>query len=99
MSYEEINELNRQTAEMTRRITLKWDILSILMIIVCMALIIIGIRLIWEGIRERKERMTSSDSYGATFPTGEGYQPTVTDTVQYDQFGTEFRRMGVAGRR
>lgn len=93
MNYAEVAELNRQTAELTKRITLKWDILSILMIIVCMALIIIGIRLIWEGWQERKERKAQE-----VF-CGNEYQPTVTDCVQYDQFGTEFRRMGVAGRR
>lgn len=93
MNYAEISELNRQTAELTKRITLKWDILSILMIIVCMALIVIGIRLIWEGIRERKERK-AQEVYA-----GYEYQPTVTDTVQYDGNGTEYHLMGVAGRR
>ena len=93
MNYAEVAELNRQTAEMTRRITLKWDIISVIMIIVCMALIVIGLRLIWEGIRERKERKAQE------IFCGNEYQPVVTDCVQYDQFGTEFRRMGVAGRR
>ena len=93
MNYAEVAELNRQTAEMTRRITLKWDIISVIMIIVCMALIVIGLRLIWEGWRERKERKAQE-----VF-CGNEYQPVVTDCVQYDQFGTEFRRMGVAGRR
>ena len=93
MNYAEVAELNRQTAEMTRRITLKWDIISVIMIIVCMALIVIGLRLFWEGIRERKERKAQE------IFCGNEYQPVVTDCVQYDQFGTEFRRMGVAGRR
>ena len=93
MTYAEIEAINRETAEMTRRIILKWDIISILMIIVCMALIVIGLRLIWEGWRERKERKAQEIFCGNEF------QPVVTDCVQYDQFGTEFRRMGVAGRR
>ena len=93
MNYAEVAELNRQTAEMTRRITLKWDIISVIMIIVCTILIVLAVRLIWEGIRERKERKAQE-----VF-CGNEYQPVVTDCVQYDQFGTEFRRMGVAGRR
>lgn len=93
MNYAEIAELNRQTAELTRRITMKWDIISVIMIIVCMALIVIGIRLIWEEHRERKERKAQE-----VF-TGYNFKPVVTDTVQYDQFGTEYRLMGVAGRR
>lgn len=93
MTYAEIEAINRETAEMTRRITMKWDIISILMIIVCMALIVIGLRLIWEGWRERKERKAQE-----VF-CGNEYQPVVTDCVQYDQNGTEFHLMGVAGRR
>lgn len=93
MNYEEIAELNRQTAELTKRITLKWDIISLIMIIVCTILIILAVRLIWEDIRERKERK-AQEVY-----CGNEYQPVVTDTVQYDQFGTEFRRIGPVGRR
>lgn len=93
MIYTEIEELNRQTAELTKRVTLKWDVISVIMIIVCTILIILAIRLIWEGIRERKERKMQE-----VFCWNE-YQPVVTDTVQYDQFGTEYRLMGVAGRR
>lgn len=93
MNYAEVAELNRQTAELTRRITLKWDIISILMIIVCTILIVLAVRLIWEGIRERKERKAQE-----VF-CGNEYQPVVTDCVQYDQNGTEYHLMGVAGRR
>lgn len=98
MTYAEIEAINRETAEMTRKMMLKWDIIDIVLAVFCLILIVLAVRLILEGIRERKERMTSSDSYGATFPTGEGYQPTVTDTVQYVN-GVEFHKMGVAGRR
>lgn len=93
MTYAEIDAINRETAEMTKRITLKWDIISIAMIIVCTILIILAIRLIWEGWSERKERKAQEIFCGNEF------QPVVTDTVQYDQFGTEYRLMGVAGRR
>jgi ABC-type phosphate transport system permease subunit len=93
MNYAEIEAINRETAEMTKRITLKWDIISVIMIIVCTILIVLAIRMIWEGWRERKERKAQEVYCGNEF------QPVVTDIVQYDQFGTEFRRMGVAGRR
>lgn len=99
MNYEEINELNRQTAELTKRIALKWGIIDIVLAVFCLIMIALAVRLIWEGIRERKERMTSSVSFAATFPTVEGYVPVVTDTVQYDRFGMEYHRMGPVGRR
>ena len=86
-------ELNRQTAEMTRKMMLKWDIIDIVLAVFCLILIALAVRLIWEGWRERKERKAQEVFCGNEF------QPVVTDCVQYDQFGTEFRRMGVAGRR
>ena len=93
MTYAEIEAINRETAELMKRITLKWGIIDILMIIVCTILIVLAVRLILEGIRERRERKAQE-----VF-CGNEYKPTVTDTVQYDQFGTEYRLMGVAGRR
>lgn len=98
MNYAEIEAINRETAELTKRITLKWDLISIAMVVVCLVMIALAIRLIWEGIRERKERMTSSVSFAATFPTVEGYVPVVTDTVQYVN-GVEFHKMGIVERR
>lgn len=89
MSYE---ELIKDTAEMTKRMQLKWDLISAVLIILCAGLLIVGIRLIWEEYRDRKEKKVQ-----AVF-TGYQYQPVVTETVQYDQFGTEYRRMGPAGR-
>ena len=89
MSYEEIV---RDTAEMTKRMNLKWDIISGLLILFCMILTVVAIRLMWEEHRERKARKIQE-----VF-AGNEYRPTVTDTVQYDQFGTEFHRMGVPGR-
>ena len=88
MSYE---ELVRDTAEMTNRMQLKWDVISAIMIILCAALVVIGIRLIWEEHRERKERK-AQEVYA-----GYQYQPVVTDTVRVEN-GVEYHRMGPAGR-
>ena len=90
MNYE---QLTRDTAEMTKRMNLKWDIISGLLILFCLILTVVAIRLMWEEHRERKERKLQ-EVY-----TGDEYKPTVTDTVQYDQFGTEFHQMGAAGKR
>lgn len=86
-------ELTRDTAELTKRIQLKWDIISAVLIVLMAALVIVGIRLIWEEHRDRKEakQRSSVNSFGE-------YRPTVTETVQYDRYGTEYRRMGPAGR-
>lgn len=93
MNYADVAELNRQTAEMTRKMMLKWDIIDIVLAVFCLIMIALAVRLIWEGIRERRERKAQEIFCGNEF------QPVVTDTVQYDQFGTEYRLMGVAGRR
>lgn len=92
MNYEEINELNRQTAELTKRIALKWGIIDIVLAVFCLIMIALAVRLIWEGIRERKERKMQEVVGGYEFV------PVVTDTVQYIN-GTEFHRMGPVGRR
>ena len=89
MSYE---ELIKDTAEMTKRMQLKWDLISAVLIILCAGLLIVGIRLIIEEYMNRKEKKLQA------VYTGYQYQPVVTETVQYDQFGTEYRRMGPAGR-
>jgi ABC-type phosphate transport system permease subunit len=93
MNYAEIEAINRQTAEMTRKMMLKWEIVDIVLAVFCVIMIALAVRLIWEGIRERKERKAQEVFCGNEF------QPVVTDCVQYDQFGTEYRLMGVAGRR
>ncbi len=90
MSYE---ELIRDTAEMTKRMQLKWDIISAVLIILCAGLLIVGIRLIWEECRDKKA--ARQQAVGNSF--GE-YLPTVTSNVQYDRYGTEYHRMGHAGR-
>lgn len=93
MNYAEIEAINRETAEMTRKMMLKWDIIDIVLAVFCLILIVLAVRLILEGWHERKERKAQE-----VF-TGYNFKPVVTDTVQYDQFGTEYRLMGVAGRR
>ena len=93
MTYAEIEAINRETAELTKRIALKWGIIDIVVLIICLTMILLAIRLIWEERRERKERKLQETFCGYEF------QPTVTDCVQYDQNGTEFHLMGVAGRR
>lgn len=98
MNYAEIEAINRETAELTKRIALKWTIIDIVLAVFCLIMIVLAIRLIWEGIKERKERMTSSVSFADTFPTVEGYVPVVTDTVQYVN-GVEFHKMGIVERR
>ena len=94
MNYAEIEAINRETAELTKRITLKWNIIEIVLAIFCLILICLAVRLIWEGIQEKKalRQQTAGSSFGE-------YLPTVTSTVQYDRFGTEYHRMGPVGRR
>lgn len=93
MNYAEIEAINRETAELTKRITLKWNIIEIVLAIFCLILICLAVRMIWEGIRDRKERMMQEAVGGYEFV------PVVTDTVQYDRYGTEYHRMGPVGRR
>ena len=88
MNYE---QLTRETAEMTKRMMLKWDIISIALIALCAVLVIIAVRLMWEEHRERKERKLQE-----VF-TGFEYRPTVTNTVQVIG-GVEYHKMGVPGR-
>ena len=89
MNYAEIEAINRETAELTKRITLKWTIIDIVLAIFCLILICLAVRMIWEGIRDRKECKMQEVVGGYEFV------PVVTDTVQFDRFGTEYHRMGV----
>ena len=70
---------------------LKWDVISCILIAMMALLAVIGLRLIWEEHRERKEAKLR-ETVG-----GDVYQPTVTDTVQYVN-GVEFHRMGLPGK-
>lgn len=87
----EYMKLVSDTREMTQRMTLKWDVISCILIGLMALLAIIGLRLIWEEHRERKEAKLHQ------VVGGYEYQPTVTDTVQYVN-GVEFHRMGVPGK-
>ena len=82
-------ELVRDTEEMTRRMILKWDIISIVLIVLMALLAVIGLRLIWEEHRDRKEA-NLRETVG-----GDEYRPQVSDDVQIAPDGTVFRRMGV----
>lgn len=88
MTYE---ELTRETAEMTKRMMLKWDIISAVLILFAVILFVLAVRLLWEEHRERKARKLQE-----VF-TGFEYRPTVTDTVQVIG-GVEYHKMGVPGR-
>lgn len=91
----EYMKLVQDTKEMTKRIVLKEDIVCWVLIALMAVLAFIGLRLIWEEHRDRKERKVArQQATGNSF--GE-YRPTVTDTVQVVN-GIEFHRMGPAGR-
>ena len=94
MNYAEIEAINRETAELTKRIALKWTIIDIVLAVFCLILICLAVRMIWEGVQEKKalRQQTVGNSFGE-------YLPTVTSVVQYDRFGTEYHRMGPVGRR
>lgn len=85
MSYEEII---RDTEEMTRKMALKWDIISALLVLMMAALLVLVIRLMWQEHKEKKA-LRAQERAG-----GDEYQPTVTENVQIVN-GVEFHRMGV----
>lgn len=86
MSYEEII---RDTEEMTRKMALKWDIISAVLVLMIAALIVMAARIMWEDHKERKARKMAA--WGQ-------YRPTVTDDIQVAD-GVTFHRMGVPDRR
>ena len=86
MSYEEIV---RDTAEMVKRMRLKWDIISAVLVLMIAALIVMAVRIMWEDHKERKARKMVA--WGQ-------YRPTVTDDIQVAD-GVTFHRMGVPDRR
>ena len=87
MSYEEIV---RDTAEMVKRMRLKWDIISAVLVLMIAALIVMAARIMWEDHKERKARKMAA--WGQ-------YMPTVTDDIQVSDGGVTFHRMGVPDRR
>lgn len=87
MSYEEII---RDTEELTRKMSLKWDIISAVLIVMLATLIILIAKVIWE---DRKARKAVQNTVG-----GDEYRPHVLPDVQIGPDGTEYHRMGVPGR-
>ena len=91
LAHAEIEAINRETAELTKRIALKWTIIDIVLAVFCRILIVLAVRMIWEGIRERKERKAQEVVGGYVFV------PVVTDTIQVKD-GIVYHKMGIAGK-
>lgn len=85
-------ELIRDTEEMTKRIILKGDVICWVLIALMALLAVIGLRLIWEEHRERKEAKLQQ------VVGGDVYCPQVLPDVQIGPDGTEYHRMGVPGK-
>ena len=88
----EYMKLVSDTREMTQRMALKWDVISCILIGLMALLAIIGLRLIWEEHRERKEAKLHQ------VVGGDVYHPQVLPDVQIGPDGTEYHRMGIPGR-
>jgi NADH:ubiquinone oxidoreductase subunit 6 (subunit J) len=87
MSYEQII---KDTEELTRKMSLKWDIISAVLILMLATLIILIAKMIWE---DRKARRAVQNTVG-----GDEYRPHVLPDVQIGPDGTEYHRMGVPGK-
>lgn len=87
MSYEEII---RDTEELTKRMALKWDIISGVLILMLATLIILIVKMLWE---DHKTRKAVQNTVG-----GDEYRPHVLPDVQIGPDGTEYHRMGVPGK-
>ena len=87
MSYEEII---RDTEELTKRMALKWDIISAVLILMLATLIILIVKMLWE---DHKARKAVQNTVG-----GDEYRPHVLPDVQIGPDGTEYHRMGVPGK-
>ena len=87
MSYEEII---RDTEELTRKMALKWDIISAVLILMLATLILLIVKMLWE---DRKARRAVQNTVG-----GDEYRPHVLPDVQIGPDGTEYHRMGVPGK-
>ena len=86
MTYE---ESIRETDRMIREIMVREQIT--LYVLVGLAVILAG-ALLWLWLKQRKEAKLQK------VVGGYEYRPEVTETVQVDQFGTEFHRMGIPQR-
>ena len=84
-------ELVQDTKKLTTWVILKEDIVSLILIALMVVLAVLAGMLLWSEHKERKAQKAARWN-------GKEYLPTVTETVQYDQYGTEFHRMGVPGK-
>lgn len=81
-------EMVADTERMLKGIMIKNDVVSCIMIALCVTLIVLLARILWESHKEKKQVNQEWTEY----------RPTVTDDVQVVN-GVEFHRMGIAGRR
>ena len=82
MNYE---QMIKETDEMIRRIMIRNQVVSAVLIALCVVLIVLVAIMVYQDTRERKARRNAK--WGQ-------YRPTITETVQVDQFGTVYHRMG-----
>lgn len=87
MSYEEII---RDTEELTKKMALKWDIISAVLIVMLATLILLIVKMLWE---DHKARKAVQNTVG-----GDEYKPHVLPDVQIGPDGTEYHRMGIPGK-
>jgi hypothetical protein len=80
--------LIRETEEITKRMALKWDIISAVLIVMLATLILLIVKMLWEDHKARKAQATVG---------GDEYRPHVLPDVQIGPDGTEYHRMGVPG--
>lgn len=85
MSY---GEIVRETDDVIRNMILRDEIVNIVFTVLAVTLIVLMLIMIRQDRKERKARQKAD--WGT-------YKPTITDTVQVDRFGTEYRRMGPVG--
>ena len=86
MNYE---QMIKETDEMIRRIIIRNQVVSAVLIALCVVLIVLVGIMVYQDTRERKARRSAK--WGQ-------YRPTITETIQVDEFGVEYHRMGVPGR-
>lgn len=85
-------EINEATGRMFTDAIIRNTVIGgalLLLAVILLAIVIV------MAVRERKARKTLAVQ---RVVGGYEYRPVVTETVQVDRFGTEWHRMGVAGR-
>lgn len=89
-NYASYEALVRDTEEMTRKMALKWDIISAVIAVMLATLIILLAKIIWDDHKARKAVQKTAG--------GDEYRPQVLPDVQIGPDGTEYHRMGVPGK-